>query len=588
MSILRVRFMKNNIGLLFILCYFFVSIAKTFSQNAPVKYLTNQTVTYDECISFYKQLDENFTNAKLITGGLTDIGKPLHLFVISNDGDFNPASIKNKNKRIVFILNGIHPGEPDGIDASMKFSYDFLHDKSKAALLNHVVVCIIPIYNIDGALNRSCCSRANQNGPEEYGFRGNTRNLDLNRDFIKCDSENAKSFTQLFRQWDPDVFIDTHVSDGADYPYTMTLISTQHNKLNPVLGEYLKKEMTPSLFKLMKEKNDEMITYVNSFDYDDTPEKGIAGFLEIPRFSSGYAALFNTIGLVAEAHMFKPFAQRVQSTYNLLQSVIEFTSENYLKIAALRMEAKADCKSKSTFDLQWKLDTTKYELINFKGYEAKHKPSNVTGLERMYYDRSSPFEKQIRFYDEYKSATTIEKPKAYIIPQAWKEAIELLALNKIEMNRIPNDTSIEVEAYYIENFSSPREPYEGHYLHNKAEVRKEKQRINFYKGDVIINTNQESNRYIVETLEPQGVDSYFAWGFFDSMLQQKEWFSSYVFEEKTEELLKNNPALKVEFEQKQKTDSSFTNNSFKQLSFIYAHSPYFEKTYKRYPVYRID
>lgn len=579
--------MKNSAKMLLLPVSFLLVTQLSFSQKLPEKYLSNQTVTYDECISFYKLMDEKFTTAKLITCGMTDIGKPLHLFVISSDGDFNPSSVRNKNKRIVLINNGIHPGEPDGIDASMKLTYDLLHDKNKSALLNHVVVCIIPVYNIDGAMNRGCCSRANQNGPAEYGFRGNARNLDLNRDFIKCDSENAKSFSGIFSEWDPDVLVDTHVSDGADYPYVMTLISTQHNKLNPVLGNFLKHEMTPALFDRMKEKNDEMCTYINSFDYDDSPDKGIAGFLEIPRFSTGYAALFNTIGFVAETHMFKPFAQRVQSTYNLLLSVLEFTSNEFQKIGELRKRAKEDCAVRKNFDLQWTLDTTKFELITFKGYEAKYKTSNVTRLQRMYYDQKATYEKQIRFYDEYQGAVSVVKPLAYIVPQAWKEVIHRMKLNRIKMEMLNRDTAIETEAYYIENFSTSREPYEGHYLHSRPEIRKEKQKINFFKGDYIIYTNQECNRYIVETLEPQGVDSWFAWGFFDAILQQKEWFSSYVFEEKAEEILNEDSTLKSEFEQKQKEDSSFANNSFDQLYFIYRHSSYFEKSHRRYPVYRL-
>ena len=101
------------------------------------------------------------------------------------------------------------------------------------------MIVIIPVYNVGGALNRGSYSRANQNGPEAYGFRGNARNLDLNRDFIKCDSRNARSFNRLFNQWKPDVFVDTHTSNGADYQYVMTLISTQKDRLGGALGEFL-------------------------------------------------------------------------------------------------------------------------------------------------------------------------------------------------------------------------------------------------------------------------------------------------------------------------------------------------------------
>ena len=124
----------------------------------------------------------------------------------------------------------------------------------KITLPDNVVLAIIPVYNIGGALNRNSFSRANQNGPESYGFRGNAQNLDLNRDFIKCDSKNARSFTEIFHYLNPDIFIDNHVSDGADYQHVMTLITTQHNKLGNELGEWLKKTFEPKLFTGMHDK----------------------------------------------------------------------------------------------------------------------------------------------------------------------------------------------------------------------------------------------------------------------------------------------------------------------------------------------
>lgn len=556
-------------------------------QPAWEKYRQNKTFTYAECIAAYKEFDDASGQAKLFEYGKTDAGKPLHLFVLSSDKDFEVNSARDKNKCVLMVMNGIHPGEPDGIDASLLLLNDIIQKKIKPEAWNNLIICIIPVYNIDGSLNRSCCSRANQDGPQEYGFRGNSRNLDLNRDFIKCDSENAKSFSRIFQEWDPDVFIDTHVSDGADYPYTMTLIATQHNKLHPLLGEYLKKELSPALFTKMKNRNDEMIHYVNSFDYNDSPDKGIAGFMETPRFSTGYAALFNTIGFVAESHMLKPFSQRVQSTYNLLLSLVELTNSSHEKIISLRQKAKSDCAAKKEFGLQWSVDTSHFELINFKGYEAKTVKSSVTGMDRMYYDRKASYEKKIRFYDEYMTTISVNKPDYYILPQAWKEIIERMKLNKIEMKPLLHDSLIEAEVYYIEKYNAAREPYEGHHTKTKTEVRKETQRLQFYAGDYLIPVNQERNRYIVETLEPQGTDSWFTWGFFDSILQQKEWFSSYVFEDKAEELLKNDAPLKKEFELKKNTDSTFATNSFQQLYFIYRHSPYFEKSYKRYPVARI-
>lgn len=569
-----------------LLCVLF--ICDSFYCNAqPVEqlYLQNKTPQYEEVISFYQKLDKQYKSAKLITEGLTDAGIPLHLFVISGDGDFNPAMAHAKNKCVLLINNGIHPGEPDGIDAGMLFAKQILSNRDKNVLKN-IFICIIPIYNIDGSLNRGCCSRANQNGPQEYGFRGNAQNLDLNRDFIKCDSRNAMSFTQLFQKWNPDLFVDTHVSDGADYQYVLTLIATQKDKLTPSLGNYLDKKMLPALYKNMEARNISMTPYVDT--YKDIPDSGIVGFLETPRFASGYAALFNTIGFITETHMLKPYQKRVEATLQFLQMITSYANTNATEILRERKAAIAECMNKTEFPLQWKLDSTKFEIIKFKGYAADYKLSTISGLQRLAYDRTKPFEKDIRYFNSYVPSLSITKPKAYIIPQSWQRVVERLKANGVVMEKISNDTTITVESSYIDDYKTGQRAYEGHYVHNNVKLRTEKQEKHFLKGDYIIYTNQSRIRYIIETLEPQATDSYFNWGFFDAILQQKEWFSDYVFEDIAEALIKKDSSLKQKLEDAKAKDSTMVNNHFQQLYFIYKNSPYFEKSYLRYPVYRLN
>src|SRR5882757_2028027 len=204
----------------------------------------NYTASYAEVITYYQKLNKLYPQQmKMLNYGTTDVGKPLTLIVLSRDKVFDPALIKKQNKRVLLINNGIHPGEQEGIDASMMLVRDLLKGNK---LPKDVVICIIALYNIDGNLNRGQ-SRVSQNGPVAYGFRGNYRNLDLNRDFIKADSRNAQAFTQILTTWKPEIFLDNHTSDGADYQYVMTLIETQKDKQNPILANYTSETLTPEL-----------------------------------------------------------------------------------------------------------------------------------------------------------------------------------------------------------------------------------------------------------------------------------------------------------------------------------------------------
>lgn len=554
-----------------------------FAQSIQLRVDKNETLTYDEVIASYTLLDKKYAEAKLMECGKTDVGRPLHVFIISKNKDFNPVSIKKSNKAVWMIMNGIHPGEPEGIDASIFLSEKWL--KEKAPFLDSVVVCIIPIYNVDGALNRNRFSRANQNGPVEYGFRGNARNLDLNRDFIKCDSENAKSFQKLFHTWQPDVFLDNHTSNGADYQHTFTLISTQHNKLGGAAGKFLHEKMEPDLYRLMKEKKWDMIPYVYSIYH--VPDSGLMGFLETPRYSTGYVALFGTIGFVSETHMLKPFKDRYHATVDFMEVLANYIAKHATQIIENKKATIEEFKAKESYPLLWQLDTIQYQTVDYKGYEASYIPSEISDTKRLFYDRMKPFTLPIPFYNYYYSKKDVVTPNYYIVPQAWHEVIEELKRNKVEMKRFEKDTIINSEVYYVEKYKTVSNCYEGHYRHFDTRLRIEQQNVKLFKGDYLIPVKQNAKRYIVETLEPESEDSFFSWNFFDGILMQKEWFSDYIFEEKAIEFLHKHSALKEAFDKKIKEDEKFANDYWEQLYFIYRSSPYYEESHLRYPVYRV-
>lgn len=567
----------------YLLTIFFFLAMDTSAQLTPYELSDKkETATYHQVIDYYKKLDEAYPQAKLLTCGQTDFGKPLHLLVLAKDKVFDPAQIRKNNKLVLLINNGIHPGEPEGIDASMMLARDLL----KSGLLpENAVICIIPIYNIDGSFNRTSTSRANQNGPVTYGFRGNSKNYDLNRDFIKTDSKNSYSFQEIFNTWQPEIFVDTHTSNGADYQYVMTLIPTQKDKLHPVLSSYLTNSMLPSLYSKMANAGYEMTPYVNSIE--ETPDEGIIGFLETPRYSTGYAALHNTIGFMPETHMLKEYDKRVDATYQLLKIYLDIVVRDAKVIGENKRKADEDARRQESFVMEWKLDKSKFDLIEFKGYAAKQKPSEVSGMQRLYYDRNAPYTKQIKQWNNFVPAVMVDRPIAYIIPQAWSRVIELLKLNRAMVYELSEDISLPVDSYYISDYKTLTKPFEGHYLHSGVKLDTIYERRNFYKGDCVVYSDQPVSRYIMETLEPQSTDSFFNWNFFDSVLGMKEHFSAYVFEDTAAEMLKKDPQLKAKLEGEKIKNAELKKNPEAQLDFIYKNSDYYEKTHNRYPVARL-
>ena len=544
-----------------------------------------ETPEYKDVISFYEELSEEYASVSLFTFGQTDAGEPLHLVVYNREGVYNLDEIKNSTKNKILINNGIHPGESDGIDASMLLIRDIVQNDSLIEKYKNAIVCVIPVYNIGGSLNRNSHTRANQNGPLEYGFRGNARNFDLNRDFIKQDSKNAAAFAEIFHTVNPDVFIDNHVSNGADYQYAITHLFTQHNKLGGELGAFLENEMRPSIEKSLQRKNIAITPYVNV--WGTTPEAGFSQFFDSPRYSTGYTTLFNTLGFMVETHMLKPYKTRVDQTYELLFSALDFTQENSVKIKSLRKNAVADILANKTYDIAYKVDTKNPTELQFKGYEGTYIDSKVTTGKRLFYDSTKPYTKPVKYYNNFIATKSVAIPKAYILQQGWHKVVDRLRNNQIQFTRLENDTLISVEVNHIDTFETRKTAYEGHYLHYNTSITKATQDILFRKGDVYIDTNQNGVRYLLETLEAEATDSFFNWNFFDTILQQKEGFSSYVFEDVAAQILVDNSAIKRAFDEKMKNDTVFAENPRMQLNFIYKNSQHYEKAHLRVPVFKI-
>ncbi|HSR37357.1 MAG TPA: hypothetical protein VLL95_00480, partial [Phnomibacter sp.] len=426
----------------------------------------------------------------------------------------------------------------------------------------------------------------NQNGPKEYGFRGNAQNLDLNRDFTKADSYNARCFAKAFHFIHPDILIDNHVSDGADFQHVFTLLTSQYNKLGGPLGEWLRSSFEPALYGSMDKKGWKLFPYVNFDSYDLS--RGMTQFYDPPRYSSGYAALFQTIGFVPETHMLKPYAQRVQSTYDFMATVINTSATMADALKAKRKAALEEVMAAKEWPLAWTPNRNQHDSLTFLGYKRDTVISEVTGLPIMQYNRSQPFSGPVKFFSHFAPAKQVSIPRYYVIPQGWHEVTDRLKENNVQWQRLKADTSIDVTAYKIEEYKTSTRAYEKHYRQTEVKVKAVKQTVKFLKGDYLVSTNQPARRFLFEMLEPTGDDSYFAWNYFDAILQQKEGYSDYRWEQVAAEYLRAHPELKKQLEDKKKAEPEFAKNSSAILNWVYKNSPYYEPAHMRYPVFRIE
>ncbi|MGM0478099.1 MAG: hypothetical protein ACQERC_02665 [Bacteroidota bacterium] len=544
----------------------------------------NQTPTYEELIDFYQQLSGENEGITLYRMGESDYGVPIYLCILNAKGDSSRQFEVARKSTTVLINNGIHPGEPCGINASMQVALDY-SKMSQAARDDYPVVAIVPAYNVGGMYNRGAYSRANQKGPQHHGFRGNAQHLDLNRDFIKMDSENMFTFAKIFHGLDPDIFIDTHTSNGADYQYTLTYITPILEKLAPSLKEVYEQSILPHLHKELPKKWDyEPFRYVNL--KGRTPGDGLTKFNATPRYSMGYADLFHTISFTTETHMLKAFEERVRSTYAFILEIIGFATSQGELVEEARRKAFSYDALQDYFPSNFVLDSIP-DSLSFKGYEWRNEKSAFADADRLLYDKAQPFERKIPWFHKMHPTDSLVVPKFYIVGRQEKEVIERLASNGIEMTSVDKDAILDVEVDYMKEWQTTSSPYEGHFLHYEIVKRTVRNKVAFKKGDVMIRVQPRNKRFLAHVLSPEYRDSYFAWNFFDSYLQQKEHFSPYVFEELAVEYLNQNDTLRERFEKKVANDEDFASNRRAQLQYIYENSPYHEREHLRIPVFRI-
>jgi hypothetical protein len=568
--------------ILFSAFFIFVSVS-CFSQS---NWTGNTSPTYPELIEHLKKLDKTHKQFSMYNMGPSDYGLPIYLCVINGGKDSTRTFSKALTGTTILINNAIHPGEPDGINACLIWLDQWIaqgkpvetKDGKKLPL-----IAFIPAYNVGGMMNRSSTSRANQNGPEEYGFRGNARNFDLNRDFIKMDSKNAFTFARIFHSLDPDVFIDNHVSNGADYQYTLTYIASMKERMSPEMNELTYGKCIPYLEKNVKQQGWDLFPYVEL--KGETPAQGIHAFNDLPRYAMGYASLFHSISFTVETHMLKPFPARVQATLAFMEGIIAFTTENTSEIEAKRTASKLWARNLTQYAYNYQL-SEKADSISFKGFEHSFPLHPITGLKELTYDRSMPYERAIPWYRTYVAADSVRIPKFYVVGGQEQHVIDRLKANHVAFETLTADQIDTLTVFSVKSYKSPSSPYEGHFKLSKIEVGESQQLVKLKPGDILIPSNQDAALFIHASLQPRTEDSYLTWNFFDSYLQQKEYFSNYVFKDQIAEILAKDKALNEEYQLRKATDEKFRNSEWDQLYFIYSRSLYFEQTFMRLPIYQ--
>jgi murein tripeptide amidase MpaA len=504
-------------------------------------------------------------------------GRPIHAVHVRDPETANQTT--SGHQPIVVVQSGIHAGEIDGKDAGLMLLRDIVPGQ-RPEWLHRVHLVWIPILNPDGHEHRSPWNRVNQRGPAEMGWRTTATNLNLNRDYAKLDAPEMRALIAALRRWDPDLYLDIHVTDGEDYQYDITYGFNREWGDSPAAARWLNRFYKPRVDKALTDAGHEPGPLVFGVDKDDFA-KGLAGWMASPRFSNGYGDVTHVPTILVENHSLKPYRRRVLGTLVLLRATLQLMAEKGQQLHQLRQEDAQVCPERQV--LSWSPDMDRPEKMDFKGIEFRYVTSPITGWKTVEWMGKPKIYRNLPIYWDRKPKVLVRPPKAYWIPAAFRDVIERLRLHGVLVE--PSSEAVMVEGWRLHalNPAFAAQPFEGR---QRVEATFETRAGTFAlpPGSVRVPVCQPLGRLATALLDPRGPDSFFQWGFFNRQLQRTEYIEPYVLRPLADHLLQQDKAMKAEFDRKVAADPDFARDVQAQMAWVYRHTPWYDKAYGVYPV----
>ncbi len=572
--------------------------ALTLTVAAPAVTLTThaersdfkQTGRYDEtvelCAAFASAYPDNVRCEEF---GRSPEGRPL-LSLIVGRAALTAAAAREQNLPVILIQGGIHAGEIDGKDAGFLALREMLQGKAAPDALGQLVLVFVPVFNVDGHERFGAWNRPNQRGPERMGWRTTAQNYNLNRDYAKAETPEMQAMLALIERWNPIVYADLHVTDGAQFEHDISItlepLYSGDSELR-VAGLALRARL---MEQLARQGSLPLPFYPSFVDYDN-PASGFEAGVAPPRFSTGYMPLRNRFGVLVETHSWKDYKTRVRITRNTIIALIEATvahGQDWLKLAR-EADARAATLATGSVPLAYQA-TGEGQLIDFRGYAYTRTPSAISGGLATRYDERSPQIWKIPLRDDVQPSLSVTAPGAgYIVPAAHADWVAArLAVHGIQFRKLEaaiDDADTQTFRATKVNFAT--DSVEGHQrVTLEGEWKPEPRAI--AAGSLFVPIAQAKARLVVALLEPQAPDSYAAWGDFNNAFERKEYMENYVAEEIATAMLKDDPALAAEFARRLASDPAFAADPAARLDFFARQHASYDERHNLYPLLRVE
>jgi hypothetical protein len=520
--------------------------------------------------------------------GRTPENRPMLALVASDDGVLDPGSARERRRPVVCFQGGIHAGEIDGKDAGFVALRELLEGRAGPGALARITVLFVPVLNVDGHERFGAWNRPNQRGPEEMGWRTTAQNLNLNRDYVKADAPEMRALLGLLNAWDPILYADLHVTDGAELREDLSVEVEPGDGWDTELG-VTGHALRDAVLARLDRAGFHALPFYPEFVGGDDPQSGLAVDVRAPRFSLSYWATRNRFGALVETHSWQPYPRRVAATRETILAMVDLAARDGAKW--LESARAADERARALAGKPVALSYTNTEAVRtveIRGYEYTREPSAVSGQTWIRYDSTRPAIWKLPLKYEVGPALTVTAPaKGYFVPAAHAAWVsERLAVHGIEFERLAAPRpAAAVQTFRIDTVTIEAATFEGRSRTTvEGSWRDEPRDIG--AGALFVPIAQPKARLVMSLLEPQAPDSFVSWGFFGTAFEKKEYLENYVAEEVARQMLEQDPALRKEFERRLHEDAAFAGNPEARLEFFHRRHPSWDERYGLYPVYR--
>jgi murein tripeptide amidase MpaA len=534
--------------------------------------------------------------------GQSGEGRPLRALIATRTGASTPRELRERRIPVLMLQAGIHPGESDGKDAGFIALRELLSGAAATGVLERIAVLFVPAFNTDGHERVGRWNRPNQNGPEITGWRTTAENINLNRDYMKADTPEMQAMLALINRWDPLIFADLHVTDGADFEPDISIQVEPINQGDPELrasGMQLRNEL---IDKLAQQGSLPLPFYPDLFETDN-PQSGFVLTVYSPRFSTGYIPQRNRFTVLVETHSWKPYAKRVQVMRNTIVDLAELAAAHGdVWLAQTRLaDSAALAGAMLTLDYKsgWREPAAAgkavaaesiadSELIDFRGYAYTREISDISAAPVTVYDPRTPQIWRVRYRNRVEPSLEVRAPcVGYFIPQAYAATIGP-RLTRHGITVLPFLSSLAgmtPQQFRASRVLFSAQPFEGRM---RAAITGEWRPLDreIARPALFVPIAQPLARLVAALLEPQAPDSFAAWGFFNAWFEQKEQLEPYVAEQIARELCAADPKLRAQFERRLAEDPAFSADPAARLQFFCRHHASWDDQLNCYPILR--